>query len=891
LAARTLGLELDVARTKGELAGSTPQERFADFIRQVRTASGMAALFTKYPVLARIVATTCEQAVQAARENLARFTVDRAAIVAELLAGVDPGPLVAIEAGSGDLHRGGRSVTVLRFAGGAAVVYKPRSLVLHTRFDEFVGWLNAALPWLRLQTVRSVVRDGYGWQEFVAYEPCAERAGIERFYRRQGAMAALLNALDGTDIHHENVIARGEQPLVVDVETLFHPDLRVGAVTGPDPAMSALLSSVYRTALLPMMLVGEHGALDISGVGGDRDRTYPVDVVGWDGAGTDRMRLVRRPFEFGGNVNRPRWRDRDVDPAQYAHALLTGFSAAYDAILRGRQELLGAAGPLARCAGVEMRILARTTRTYSMLLDESTHPDVLRDSIDRDRLFDVLRADAHDEHLLRLVPHEIADLWAGDVPIFLGRPDSRECWTSAGVALPDLLESTGLASVTAKIMRMGELDRQDQEWVIQATLASRAAPAGHGSGAALAGPVAAAVLDPERLLSAACAIADEIVARTLHNDDRANWLSMEQVDGRHWMVVPMGAGLATGYTGVALFLAQLGAVTGIGRYADLARKAVRTIPRLIDSLSADAERAEAIGCGGFLGMGGICYAVARLGTLLGDGDLVDLSARIVPIVDLADDGTETSLAIGRAGGLAAMLAVHAETGLASAGALAAQFARRLVEPAAPDHRHAGVVGDSWPTGGFLWGPTGIGWALLRYATTAGRGGGEGGERYADHGRTALAPDFDADGPDHGWCSGMSGWLLARGSVGSSTEIDRHVGVLAERPPLQDTSLCHGELGIVESLAVLGANGDARAAAIAERRAAVLLGGLNHFGPRCGTPGGTSCPGLFTGLAGIGYGLMRLGLADQVPSVLLLEPSAARAAHIHQEDTHARGVDR
>jgi hypothetical protein len=45
------------------------------------------------------------------------------------------------------------------------------------------------------------------------------------------------------------------------------------------------------------------------------------------------------------------------------------------------------------------------------------------------------------------------------------------------------------------------------------------------------------------------------------------------------------------------------------------------------------------------------------------------------------------------------------------------------------------------------------------------------------------------------------------------------------------------------------------------------------------------------LAGIGYGLMRLGLPDQVPSVLLLEPSAARAAHTYRQDTRARGVDR
>ena len=78
----------------------------------------------------------------------------------------------------------------------------------------------------------SVARADYGWQEFVSYRPCTELAEVEVFYQRQGALLALFNALDGTDIHHENVIAVVDQPLLIDVETLFHPTLLPRAVTG-----------------------------------------------------------------------------------------------------------------------------------------------------------------------------------------------------------------------------------------------------------------------------------------------------------------------------------------------------------------------------------------------------------------------------------------------------------------------------------------------------------------------------------------------------------------------------------------------------------------------------------------------------------------------------------
>jgi lantibiotic modifying enzyme len=52
----------------------------------------------------------------------------------------------------------------------------------------------------------------------------------------------------------------------------------------------------------------------------------------------------------------------------------------------------------------------------------------------------------------------------------------------------------------------------------------------------------------------------------------------------------------------------------------------------------------------------------------------------------------------------------------------------------------------------------------------------------------------------------------------------------------------------------------------------VLDAIDRYGPGCGTPGAVSSPGLLNGLAGIGYGLLRLGFGDRVPSVLLLQPS-------------------
>jgi type 2 lantibiotic biosynthesis protein LanM len=853
LAARTLVLELNRARALGRLTGPTPAERFAEFARR----PDLDALFAEYPVLARLLAQACQQAVAAHRELLERLERDRDTIVTTLLDGRDPGPLARIESTGGDAHQHGRSVALLTFADGRVIVYKPRPLDLHAHFNDMLDWLNGRVPGLGLRQVALLCRDGYGWQEFVHAAPCQEVTGLSRFYQRQGALLALLYAVDGSDMHYENLIAEGDQPVLVDVETLFHPTMQVDTATGHDPAAQELVRSVFRTALLPQVMLGENGSMDVSGLGGDKG-VFPTDGVGWDGAGTDSMRLVRRPVAMRGGRNRPRLGEHEAEPRDYQAALLTGFQAGYDAIVEHRASLVDL---LRTCADDELRFVARPTQLYATLLDESTHPDVLRDALDRDSVFDLLWTDSLDDPVRRrLVPHEIADLWAGDVPMFTCRVGSRDVFSATGVRLPNLLATAGLTAVEAKLADMGEVDRHNQEWLIRASFATRPQPVHHRGTDVLPAGVSSVVPDPQRLLAAACGIADELVGRAVPGRDRTNWLGLELVDDTQWTVLPMGAGLANGYPGLALFLAQLAELTGAPRYGDLARRAIQPIPRLLDALGDDLNLALAVGSGGFHGLGGICYALARLHKLLGDDTEVlgwlTTAVRLATALETEAGEEPADVANGLAGGLAAMLAVHAETGLATAGTLAIRYADRLVTG-----RHA-----TTDAVGFARGPAGAGWALLRLSAAIGS------ERHEAVGHAYLAED--ADHPildDHGWCGGIPGAVLAR--IGRTDEgLARWVDALAGHPPLRDLSLCHGELGAIEALTVLGRAGDERAAAALGRRAGLVLGSLDQYGARCGTPNEVPTPGLLSGLAGIGYGLLRLGFTEQVPSVLLLDSS-------------------
>ncbi|MFD7285483.1 lanthionine synthetase LanC family protein [Streptomyces sp. NPDC059863] len=192
-----------------------------------------------------------------------------------------------------------------------------------------------------------------------------------------------------------------------------------------------------------------------------------------------------------------------------------------------------------------------------------------------------------------------------------------------------------------------------------------------------------------------------------------------------------------------------------------------------------------------------------------------------------------------------------------------------------------------PLAGFAHGASGIAWALTRAGTLLGD------ERLPALARAALDYEhtlFDADaanwrdvrqdGSPHGpsypvlWCHGAAGIALVRGELRGLLDHPRlreeHTVALATVARLgfgHNFSLCHGDLGNLEALLLAG--GTARNTAL--RQAAATLDALDERGWVCGMPDGVHSPSLMVGVAGIGYGLLRLAAPDTTPSLLALHP--------------------
>jgi lantibiotic modifying enzyme len=133
-----------------------------------------------------------------------------------------------------------------------------------------------------------------------------------------------------------------------------------------------------------------------------------------------------------------------------------------------------------------------------------------------------------------------------------------------------------------------------------------------------------------------------------------------------------------------------------------------------------------------------------------------------------------------------------------------------------------------------------------------------------------------------WCHGAAGIGLARLACREflddpfvDAEIDIAVQTTCRDGFGGGHSLCHGALGNLELLLAAGQRPDSSALkARTEEVASTVLDEADHGGWRCGNRAAAETPGLMTGLAGIGYQLLRLAEPARVPSVLAFDPPIA-----------------
>ena len=841
--------------------GPPVREHYEAFIRRHRR-DGLDSLLREFPVFAGLLGSTFALWQEASEELLCRVWADRQAIALHFSLSPEL-RLTSVSQGLSDPHRGGRGVATLRFTADDTVpiVYKPKDMAVDAAYQEAIADLNThtALPPLR--TLKVLTREGYGYMEWVPHRLCESPAELERFYANAGRLQAVLHGLGCTDCHHENLIANGDQLLLIDTETLLEPDIpdHIGeAAAKTPPAAPSLLqrrlqSSVLRSGLLPQWLVLGAGkrAVEVSALGVQPPRALERPETGWLGINSDGMLpgRVLRPAELATSlpvgIGAANPFQRHLEP------FCEGFARQCEALQSQRLRWLAADGPLNRFRGLQRRIVLRPTRVYFTIQRQQLAPEALRTPFAQAMVLErlargFLLAETRPLHW-PVFAAEVGQMAQLDIPFFTHRIDGDALLLgdasppAPGTApirgqgeLPGFIRSSGLMAARKRLEALNPEEIAFQLRLIRGAAAAR-----------VTGTSQAAPASPEAQVDDAPTTAPPIDAREAASrvsrlllrlaiadpGGEIEWLGMDLgEDGEGFGFGPVGATLYGGAIGIACLLHRLRAL-GWELEAEPTAGGLALAPAAVyEAILLPLRELVALPQGD----GRLRWWRDQPLGLSGCGGLL-LALRLLHEVELAEGLVQAALPrvvrndrqLDLIGGCAGLIGALLRDGSDGARELAQVVGDRLLE------RQNGQGSWTYTTReqallGFSHGTAGYAAALARLHQASGE------ERFRQGAAAALAyersrfdprrdnwPDYgDAPGspeadvtPDFtvSWCHGAPGIALARACLWGtalwddhcSAEIEAALRTTAATGDMGCDHLCCGNLGLLAVLELLG----------------------------------------------------------------------------------------
>lgn len=885
-------------------------DRFATEMR----AGGFRTLFEDKPVLLRTIATITRQWIDTSREFVTRLDADWLAIEHDLLSGGTARKVDKIEGDLSDLHNGGHSVQIVRFEDGSRVVYKPKDLRLDAAWRELVERLNRSGAPIEIKATRAIARNGYGWTEFIDHTGCAGEKALKLFFRRAGAWLALFHCFAAADMHQENLIACGDHPTPIDIEVILQalPEQRRSddsAAQAFDAAMEIIANSIMMVGLLPAF--GRSPDNDVFAVGGMNPNWQSrKETFTWKDPNTDIMRPVKSIETADSTPNVPHVDNNYGKFSDHIDEFVSGFEE-YSRFIMQKTEDNGPGFLFDGFAGLSVRKVIRPTRFYAMLAQRLTNHRTMDDGVIWSAQADFLaRLTDWEKGLDPFWPLQRCErsaLLALNVPYFVSPSDGKEIRELGGVSVPTQAIS-GLDHARARVQSLNE---QDIAWQIEiirqntiSTLDSAGKPTLNRTAKPLLRPENSVAPSKEIFVAEAGRIAEEIMSHAIRRGSSAAWIGLDWLgDSEVAQLVPLGLDLYNGVAGIAVFLAAHAASTRCESSAELALAATSHLRKTMRGRNA-ARVARALGLGGATGLGSVVYALTLMGEFLGDDDLLAdaLATANLFTDDLIAADKRFDVTAGGAGAILALLRLYRDSQSSEALRRATECGEHLLRQKrfGPEGRRSWVgqgVG-GLALNGMSHGAAGFAYAFASLAAATER------EDFASVSAECIAfedssfnaehhnwPRLHADGEATWpcrWCHGAAGIGLARVAMikqraakfepNAKPDADILMAdirnaldcVEGDWPGSVDT-LCCGTLGNIEFIheagCVLGRN-ELRELA-AKRSMAVLENAMLTGQYRWDVSKNKFNLGLFRGLAGVGYTLLRR-IDGSLPNILVWE---------------------
>lgn len=600
---RTLILEMKVCDRLGMLGKGNEVERYQVFANHfLLDGHYLQELYSDYKVMYKCLVQYVECTAESIAVLLQRFEMDKDEINHRFFLNNPMDKITVLEDGSSDSHRGGQCVYILRLNNGENFVYKPRNMELDEKYIQFTQrlfYMNGVKFWWN----RTWNRGEYGWSEWVEEVSCRTKELIERYYHRVGMLLCVGYLLGTSDIHYENLIACGEFPVIVDLETAIGKYEKNAVEESSSIAEHIYQNSVLHTGILPMYTYNEKGeGINVGAIDGQGGQLVPIKSPMIVAPGTTNMHVEYRNPKMKEGKNLVRLNENFVLPYDYLQQIQCGFREMYLCVEGNREQITEW---LEEFKGVSVRRIVCNTQMYAMFLMSSYHPELLMDNDKWERFFqnwnNGKNVENTDEGEL-IKKKEIQAMKQGDIPYF--SYSGEDC----------------LSEIRKRLERMHSADLCRQQKLIANALYMGTKIVMSGSGKTDQKREIQDVSEDARL-DLAERIGRIMLENALWSEDKTDigWINIVLVGfkDRGYLIRPASDYLYDGTAGIALFLSRLSASTRRTEFTEMMETVKRKLFAHTDRFVDEGGKCGRL-TGAYNGEASVAYAYQKLYTETND---------------------------------------------------------------------------------------------------------------------------------------------------------------------------------------------------------------------------------------------------------------------------------
>lgn len=572
-----------------------------------------------FPVLASLMTLTLVHWFRAVEEMIRALEAEHADVAARLSGSTSPLSIRAIHGDAGDKHLDGRSVMLLTFSDDAKVVFKPKQLAITDVFRDLVDRINAAGFTPPLRVHEAMVCDGHTWDVYVPHRPCEDEAQVERFYRCMGGWIRLLQIIEGRDFWLDNLIADGEHPIFIDLETIMQPRRSSMPMPVADQRVQDRLEAsplVTNIVAMPVPIGPGIAGEDLACFVTPKPFLSPFRATDIPGADTsDESQHGYRTWTHPEHA--PMLNGKPVDAEQWYPAIEAGYRHMAETMDALAGELLEPGGIVDRLSAHPVRTIFRDTWTCVRIIHRSTAPPLLGHYQRRRQFLERMdRESAADAEVTGpVIAAEVRAMLALDVPFFSAYGKDDAIYPPNAELVAGFFDGTARDRLATNL-RVSSRERLDEDVALLRTAfwtTHRRTPAIHGCKI----PGSGTVRDDD-WAAAASRIAEDIAdARTTGADGSSSWPALSY----HPMadienLSPIGNDLLSGRSGLIPMFLDEWRKSGEERWRDLATTTSHDVAATIRQVglplrdeSPEQRSVAPLLLGAFTGVGGMLASV------------------------------------------------------------------------------------------------------------------------------------------------------------------------------------------------------------------------------------------------------------------------------------------